>query len=131
MSKYPRLSEMGITHPQHIIKYSVNSIDYIDVLRIVYKRPKDSVLPETKTYKFARVQKAGVDKDGKPTGQMVMESHPCLRAAVEELKNVLKAKEEAVSIADAIVEELRLLEEDIDLRASYIRELAGKIKSVR
>lgn len=130
MSKYPKLAEMGVTHPEHVIKYSVNSIELTDVLRIVYKRPQGSVLPETKTYKFPRVQKTGVGKDGKSTGKMVMESDPCLRAAVNELKNVLKAKEEAASIAELIREELRLLEEDIDLRSSYIRELLGKIKIV-
>lgn len=130
MKKCPKLNEMGVTHPQHVIKYSVNSIDFTDVLRIVYKRPKGSVLPETKTYKFPRVQKAVVGKNGKPTTEMVMESDPCLRAAVAELKDVLQARKETGTTVDAILEELRLLEEDIDLRSNYIRELLGKIKPV-
>lgn len=130
MDKCPKLKEMGVLHPQHVIKYSVNSIDFTDVLRIVYKRPAGSVLPETKTYKFPRVQKAAVGKDGKPTTKMIMDSDPCLRAAVEELKNVLQAKKEAGTVADAILEELRLLEEDIDLRSNYIKELLSKIKTV-
>lgn len=129
MNNCPKLKEMGVRHPEHVIKYSVNSIEFTDVLRIVYKRPEGSVLPETKTYKFPRVQKTGIGGDGKPTTKMVMEGHPCLRAAVEELKQVLHAKKEAGTVADAILEELRLLEEDIDLRSSYIKELVKtKIK---
>ncbi|NNF52630.1 MAG: DUF3461 family protein [Gammaproteobacteria bacterium] len=128
MSKYPKLKEMGVNHPQHIVKYSVNSVDFIDVLRIVYKRPKGSVLPETRTYKFPRVQKTPVGKDGKPASAVVMESDPCLRAAVEELRTILAAREEASTIAELILEELRLLQEDVDLRSNYINDLVGKIK---
>jgi len=128
MSKYPKLKEMGVNHPQHIIKYSVNSVDFIDVLRIVYKRPKGSVLPETRTYRFPRVQKAPVDENGNTKGATVMESDPCLRAAVNELKTILAAREEASTIAELILEEMRLLQEDVDLRSNYIKDLVGKIK---
>ena len=49
MKSYPRLSEMGVLHPLQISGYSVNSIDYIDVLRITYDRPKGSKLPGART----------------------------------------------------------------------------------
>ncbi|NNF68001.1 MAG: DUF3461 family protein [Gammaproteobacteria bacterium] len=128
MTKYPKLKEMGVNHPQHIVKYSVNSVDFVDVLRIVYKRPKGSVLPETRTYKFPRLQKSPIGNDGKQKGAMVMDSDPCLRAAVEELKTILAERQEASTMADLILEELRLLEEDIDLRSNYIKDLVRKIK---
>lgn len=126
---YPTLSEMGVLHPKQIDSFSINSIGYIDVLRIVYTRPKGSILPLTKTYKFPRVQKTVSSGTGPDAAGAVMQSNPAFRAAIEELKSILHAKESAQNIAAEIVEELRLLEEDISLRSEYIKELAGKIKA--
>ena len=35
---------MGITNPEDIARYSLQGIDHIDILRIVYKRKKGSLL---------------------------------------------------------------------------------------
>jgi len=129
MNTYPHLAEMGVLHPEQISNFSVNSIAYTDVLRIVYRRPKGSVLPLTRTYKFPRVQKS-IELGAKATKKKtVMESDPSFRAAVEELKDLMKSKKRKHDTANAILEELRLLEEDIALRAEYIKELVGTIKS--
>ncbi|MGB5333661.1 MAG: DUF3461 family protein [Woeseiaceae bacterium] len=127
MKNYPTLTKMGVLHPKQIDSYSVNSVGYTDVLRIVYERPKGSILPQTRTYKFPRVQKAVQNNKGKSGAAAVMESNPALRAAIEELKNLLEKKEKAQNIASEIIEELRLLEEDIALRSEYIRALVSKI----
>ncbi len=125
---YPRLTEMGVLHPKQIVHFSVNSIDYTDVLRIVYERPKGSILPLTRTYKFPRVQKSATL--GNTTGQttIVMESDPALREAIDELNKLMAARERKQNVADSILEELRLLEEDVDLRSAYIRELVEKLR---
>lgn len=128
MSKYPHLTGMGVNHPEHIDRYSVNSIGYVDVLRIVYERPQGSFLPHTRTYKFARVQQTV--KDGSGEGETVMSSHPEFRAAVAELDELLCKKERVQDAAADIVEELRLLEEDIALRSECIKSLLTKIKMV-
>lgn len=120
MKNYPHLSEMGVLNPQQIEKYSVNSFGFIDVLRIVYERPKGSVLPLSRTYKFPRVQKTVKD-------EVAMESNPALRAALEELQEMLDVKGKNQDVAAAILDELRLLEEDIALRSEYLKVLVGKI----
>ena len=125
MSDYPKLTEMGVTHPQHIESYSVNSIGYVDVLRIVYGRPKGSLLPHTRTYKFPRVQ-ATATTGGKE--ETVMNSSPEFRSAVDELDTVLASSGEARDAAEHILEELRLLEEDIALRSECIKMLLGKMQ---
>lgn len=127
MKNYPTLSKMGVLHPKQIDSYSVNSVGYTDVLRIVYERPKGSILPQTRTYKFPRVQKEGPAGSATIGAAAVMESNPALRTAIEELKSLLEKKEKAQNIASEIVEELRLLEEDIALRSEYIRALVSKI----
>jgi len=129
MKTYPHLSEMGVLNPQQIDKFSVNSIDYTDVLRISYERPKGSVLPQSRTYKFPRIQKSTVVDSGTGTAGVAMESNPALRAALEELQDILRTKGNNKNVADAILEELRLLEEDVALRREYLKVLAGKIQS--
>ena len=123
MESYPLLKEMGVLHPLQIASYAVNSIEYTDVLRIVYERPKGSKLPGARTYRFPRVQKA-LKKEGAPA---VMESNPALKAVLAELKDVCARRTENLDVATLILEELRLLEEDIALRSEYLKTLVEKI----
>ena len=122
MKDYPHLSEMGVVNPQHIDSYSVNSIGYTDVLRIVYERPKGSLLPMNKTYRFPRVQKTAKDE-----AEVTMNSDPRFRAAVSELQDVLQEKGKDRDVSAAIMEELRLLEEDIAMRSECIKRLLKEL----
>ena len=130
MKSYPRLSEMGVLHPLQISGYSVNSIDYVDVLRITYDRPKGSKLTGARTYKFPRVQKSVAAGGAADKSAAVMESDPALRTILEELQHVTKLKGENQDIAQLMREELRLLEEDIALRSEYLKTLVDKINKV-
>ena len=117
---------MGVTHPEHIANYAVNSIGYVDVLRIVYHRPPGSLRPQTRTYKFPRVQQ-DVDATGKGVADAVMVSNPDFRRSVEELDKLLAKKDRIEDITGNILEELQLLEEDIALRSESIRMLLRKM----
>lgn len=130
MKSYPCLTEMGVLHPLQISSYSINSIDYVDVLRIVYERPKDSRLAGSKTFKFPRVQKEMPAGKGADTTAVVMESDPALKCVVEELEHVTKLKSENQDLAAIMLEELRLLEEDVALRSEYLKTLIAKINKV-
>lgn len=129
MKEYPRLKEMGVRNPGQIDRYAVNSIDYTDVLRIVYVRPKGSVLPETRTYKFPRVQKSVPLKGSDGNSEVVMESAPCLREALEELADLMASRKQKTDVASAILEELRVLEEEIASRAESIRQQVSRMKT--
>ena len=127
MSKYPRLAEMGVLHPGQIDSYTINSIGYIDYLRILYVRPKGSLLPVSRSYKFPRMQKSAVvNKDSGQTN-VVMESDPKLREAVDELKDILDSRESVHSVKEAILQEIAALEEEIAVRNACLRELVQKI----
>jgi hypothetical protein len=125
MSDYPQLTEMGVLHPQQIDRYMVNSISNFDVLRIIYKRRKGSLLPTSKTFEFPRVQRTVPGSQGE--SQAVMETDPELRAAVTELKRLLETREDKRSLAESIDEELRQLEDEIAMRCESIRALVRKI----
>ena len=125
MSDYPKLTEMGVLHPEQIDRYMVNSISNLDVLRIIYKRRKGSLLPVSRTYEFSRVQREFTDRKGE--SQSVMETDPGLRAAVTELKQLLQATEDKRSLAESIDEELRQLEEEFAMRCESLRERVRRL----
>jgi len=127
MKDYPQLSEMGIVHPEQIDRFTVNSISNYDVLRIFYARRKGSFLPDSRTYKFLRVQKSAIVGRDTDQAETVMESDPALRSAVSELKDLLATKEQKRDLAESILEELRLLEEDVALRSACMKELVKQL----
>jgi hypothetical protein len=129
-SPYPTLYDLGVTKPMQIDNYYITNINQVDVLRIVYDRPKDSFLTSSKTYKFPRVQTdVGAAAQGDVAGA-VLRTHPKLVAALEELDKLMEAKARKETIAAKILSEIALLEEDIAMRTECIKALAGKIPTV-
>ena len=118
---------MGIVNPQEIDRFMVNGISNIDVLRIIYSRKKGSFLPDSRTYTFPRIQKSAVVDSSTGQTETVMESDPALRAAVTELQDLLASKEHKQDLKESLLEEIRLLEEDIALRSSCIRDLIKQL----
>ena len=39
-SNYPSLKEMGIKNPKEISRYSLQTVNDVDILRVVYKRKR-------------------------------------------------------------------------------------------
>lgn len=126
MKTYPRLTEMGVLSPLQIKRFYVNSIARTDILRIVYERPKGSILPQSRTYEFPRIQKSS-KIDSMRDAEYVLETDPALREALEELHNILESKEHSQDVATAIIDEIQLLEEDIALRTECLRVLVAKL----
>lgn len=126
-SDYPRLTEMGIMNPLQIDRYQINSISHYDTLRVIYERGEGSFLPSTRNYKFPRVQKTATVGMDKKQSQTVMESHPGLRQAISELDVLLASKEHKHTVAESVLEELELLEEEVSMRSAYIAELVKRM----
>lgn len=130
-STYPTLAEMGVESPKQIAKYYISSMNLVDVLRVIYERPDDSFLPSSRTYRFPRVQEKVSSDIGKGEKEsVVLKTHPKLRAALQELDKVLEAKASKESIAQEILSEIELLEEDIAMRSECLKVLASKIPAV-
>ncbi len=127
MSDYPRLTEMGIQHPQEIEKFAVYTVGNTDILHVIYDRKKGSLLPVSRRYKFPQVKKSVlVDSGTRQTG-LVYESLPQFREALHELEQLKAAREKGQDVAAMISEELKHLEEDIALRTHYIQSLVDKL----
>ena len=127
MSNYPKLTDMGIQHPDEIEKFAVYTVGNTDVLRIIYDRKKGSLLPVSRRYKFPQVKKSVIVDSGTRQTETLFESTPSFREALHELEQLKLSREKGQDIAAMIREEIKHLEEDIALRAQYIRSLVDKL----
>jgi hypothetical protein len=127
MSNYPKLTEMGVQHPDEIEKFAIYTVGHTDVLRIIYDRKKGSLLPVSRRYKFPQVKKSVIVDSGTRQTETLFESTPAFREALHELEQLKLAREQGQDLAAMIREEFQHLEEDIALRSQYIKTLLEKL----
>jgi hypothetical protein len=127
MSNYPKLTEMGVQHPEQIEKFAIYTVGHTDVLRIIYDRKKGSLLPISRRYKFPQVKKSVIVDSGTRQTETLFESTPAFREALHELEQLKLAREQGQDLAAMIREEFQYLEEDIALRSQYIKTLLEKL----
>ncbi|MEL7537041.1 MAG: DUF3461 family protein [Pseudomonadota bacterium] len=124
---YPQLDAMGIRNPRQITRYHVNGVSNHDILRIIYKRNEGSFLPATRTYWFPRVQKTMAAGGDSKRQQTVLESHPDLQKALDDLDRLLENKKQKDSVAETVLEELKSLEDEVAMRSACIRDLVKQL----
>jgi len=127
MSRFPTLTEMGINNPGEIERYSLNTTNNIDVLRIVYKRQKGSLLPTSKRFEFGRAAKTVVADSGTQKTEIVHEISPFLRKAMKELDGIIGAKKSSIKQAKLVKQELQRLHQDMASRLTYIESLIDEM----
>ena len=126
MASYPALTEMGITNLNDIERYSLQTNNNVDVLRIVYKRKKGELLHSSKKFRFGRAQKMVVTDAGQNKTAVVHEISPFVIKVTDELRRLVNQKftrEEQMAIVN---EELNRLAEETNTRIAYIRSLVAK-----
>jgi len=127
MSDYPMLNEMGILNPEEIDRYSLQTVNNIDILRIVYKRKKGSLLPVSKRFRFPRTEKVNLGGGDSRATRIFYEISPAVHKALVELDTIVKAKRDKAHQREVIKEEMQRLEEDTSARIAYIRSLIEEI----
>lgn len=128
MKKYPQLTEMGVLHPEHIVRFAVNSLSNVDYLIITYRRPTGSFLPVSRTYEFPRIQRTFKATEDGEKDYDVLETSPVLKAAVEELESIVERRSNKEEIVKAMHNELRYLEEEFALRTAALRSMLDEVK---
>lgn len=115
------LAEMGVHNADQIIGYTVVATDpETDVIRINYKRPRNSFLPRRRIYEFKRM---GHPKKGRTPGYespIRYEISPLLRRAIDELDQLLADQGSKEVNTDAIRAEIKDLRAEIDNRLAHI-----------
>ncbi len=127
MSDYPSLKELGINSPQEIDRYSLETINNIDVLRVVYRRQKNSLLPDSKKFRFNRTEKPQLTEGGSRVAELIYEISPFVRKVMGELDQIVRAKHDKSRKREILQEELHRLEEETAHRIAYIKRLIGEI----
>lgn len=127
MSNYPKLTEMGVQHPEQIEKFAVYTIGNTDVLRIIYDRKKGSLLPVSRRYKFPQVKRSMIVDSGTRQTETLFESTPAFREALHELEQLKLERVKGQDVAAMIKQEFKHLQEDIALRTQYIQTLLDKL----
>lgn len=125
--KYPLLNEMGVTNPEEISRYSLQTVNNVDILRIVYKRKKGSLLPTSKKYRFPRNPKMLVTDSGSQKTELIQEISPFLNKVTDELHTIISKKHMHKEQKEIILHEINRLEEETISRITYLRELVEKL----
>ena len=125
--RYPTLTEMGINNPGEIERFSLNTINNTDILRIVYKRKKGSLLPASKRFRFGRASRSVIADSGTRKTEIIHEISPFVQKAVAELEQLLAAKKKGKVQASLVKEELKRLHEDVASRTKYIESLLDEM----
>ncbi len=131
MPEYKTLGEMKIANPLEIDRYSVQTIEHpdehTDVLRVVYKRKKGSLLPDSKRYRFPRIKKTVVQDGGTRKMDIRWEVSPFLQKAISELDDLISLEFTRKEKIKIIMDEMRRLEDDAAHRLSYIRSIIQEL----
>lgn len=127
MIEYEALTKMGIQKPEEIVRFELYSVDQMDILRIIYDRKKGSFLPVTKKYRFPQIKKSTLVDSGSGQAQVIFESSAEVRSAVAELDRLMKGRKTSVAGKEALVNELRLMEEEVNARIGHLKNLIDQI----
>lgn len=127
MSKYPILTEMGIVNPHEINRYTLHQVGNMDHLRVIYRRKKNSVLPVSKRFKFARTEKMVVVDSGTQKTEIIQEISPYLTKAIAELDTVLKRKRSRKVLIKDVEEEISRIEEEMSAHMAALRSMIERL----
>ena len=127
MPDYPTLREMGIRNPKEIDRYSLQTINNFDILRIVYRRTKGSLLPASKRFRFPRTEKVNLGGGDARATQVYYEVSPVVHKAMVELDMIVKSKRDRARQLAVIKEEMQRLEEENSSRIAYIKSLIDEL----
>ncbi len=127
MTAYPALTELGIKNPDQIDRYSLQTIKDTDILRVVYKRAKNSLLPDSKKFRFGRAEKVQLTHGGSKSAGVTHEISPFVRKVMGELDQIVKTKHDKGKKQEILQEELYRLEEETAHRIAYIKKLIGEM----
>ncbi|MGI9318288.1 MAG: DUF3461 family protein [bacterium] len=127
MSEYKSLKQLGINNPNEIDRYSLQTVNNVDILRVVYRRKKGSLLPDSKKFRFVRTEKIRGADTG-PRGTWIdYEVSPFIRDVMGELDQIVRAKHDREHKFDVLREEISRLEEENAHRLAYIKSLVDEL----
>lgn len=125
---YPFLASMGVKNPEQIENYTVyQSRQDLDILRLIYKRPKGSFLPITRKYKFGRGAKSQTVDSGTRQTVLVYEISPQLINATQELDKITVTTRSRNQVKAHLRSELRRIQNDFKAETDALLVLIDEL----
>jgi hypothetical protein len=123
-TKTPNLTEMGVLNPEQIIGYAtVHVSDDMDILKINYRRPKNSFLPKRRSYEFKRIGKPMPGSELRGEQAIRYEISPILARAVTELDSLLAGGKKMVATKQSLKHELASLSTEVNERIAHLTRM--------
>lgn len=122
------LAEMGVNNADQIIGYTlVQTNPDTDVIRINYKRPRNSILARRRTYEFKRMgkPKRGISEPNED--RIRYEISPILRRAIAELDELLAQKNSKKASKMQIQREIEDLRLEMNTRLAHLGSLLQEL----
>jgi len=126
-TKYPALADMGITSPEQIYRFSLQASGNSDILRVIFRREKGSLLSGSNKFKFRRLDRTIEQDGGSKKNETISEVSPALSRAIAELHTIVNKKHSLVEQKEIIVDEIARLEEEVHSRITYLKSLIKKL----
>ena len=126
-TNYPSLLEIGIKNPEEIIRYSLQSKNDIDSLRIVYKRKQGSLLPSSKKFIFNRTKRMVSAESDSDKTKIIYQINPVLDKVISELDQVVNHQHTHEEQKEIIHDEINRLDQEVTSRIAYIKTLVEKL----
>ena len=126
-TNYPSLLEIGIKNPEEIIRYSLQSKNDIDSLRIVYKRKQGSLLPSSKKFIFNRIKRMVSAESDSDKTKIIYQINPILDKVISELDQVVNHQHTHEEQKEIIQDEINRLDQEVTSRIAYIKTLVDKL----
>ncbi|MCK4711536.1 MAG: DUF3461 family protein [Marinosulfonomonas sp.] len=120
----PNLIKMGVLNPEQIIGYTtVHVADDMDVLKINYRRPKNSFLPKRRRYEFKRIGKPMPGAELRGTQAIRYDISPILAQAISELDAMLADDKRMTATKQSLQHELKELSAEINERIVHLSKM--------
>jgi len=125
----PNLTEMGVLNPEQILSYTtVHVADDMDVLKIYYKRPKNSFLPKRRRYEFKRIGKPMPGSELRGADAIRYDISPILSRALSELDSILAGGKQKIATKQSLQRELEELNTSVSERIAHLSKMIDAIE---
>ena len=120
----PNLVKMGVLNPEQIIGYrTVHVADDMDVLKINYRRPKNSFLPKRRRYEFKRIGKPMPGGELKGQQAIRYDISPILARAITELDLILADDKRTSATKQSLQRELEEMSAEINEHIAHLSKM--------
>ncbi len=120
----PSLTEMGVLNPGQINAYSVVHVtEDMDVLKINYQRPKNSILPNRRRYEFRRVSKPMPGSELRGNQAIRYDISPILARAIAELDTLLANDKQKSATKKNLQTEIKELGVELNERIAHLSKM--------